>query len=217
MTHPVLCPKSSPTPSHMHMPSVETVIYVPSLTIFPKQSFLFYKSKSIGQTAIFTCFYQVPCVFMGSEFLGSHRRLRTPSDTFTNFYRWIHMSNQEYRVFHPMGYLSFIAIPNTLIFHFLFLLCNRVTHFGHCPILPSPPSNTKHGVDLSCTHDIPSNTKHCVCLLTMHSHPFNAMSPCIYNARCHCMLYHVTCIMNVTWTTQSTQLTGVIDNHITCI
>ena len=54
-------------------------------------------------------------------------------------------------------------------------------------------------------------------LPTMHSHPFNAMSPCICNARCHCMLYHVTYMMNATWTTQSTPLTGVMDNHITCI
>ena len=37
VTHPVPCPKSSSTPPHMHMPSVKTVIYVPSMTIFPKQ------------------------------------------------------------------------------------------------------------------------------------------------------------------------------------
>ena len=152
-----------------------------------------------------------------SEFPGSHRRLRTPSDTFANFYRRIHMSNQEYRVFHPMGYSSLLAIPNTHIFHFNFLLCNREIHFGCYPILPSPPSNTKHSVDLPCTHDIPSNTKHSIDLPTMHSHPFNAMSPCIFNARCHCMLYHVKCIMSAPWTTKSTPLTDVMDNHITYI
>ena len=145
----------------MHVPSVKTAIYVPSMTIcFQNKRFLFFKSKSIGQTSIFTCFYQVPCVFVGSEFTGSHYRLRTPSDTFVNFHHWIHMSNQEYRVFHPRGYLSLLAIPNTCIFHFLFLLCDRKTKFGCCPILPSPPSNTKHSVDLPCTNDIPSNTKH---------------------------------------------------------
>ena len=37
VTHPVPCPESSPTPSHMHMLSVKTAIYVPSMTIFPKQ------------------------------------------------------------------------------------------------------------------------------------------------------------------------------------
>ena len=96
VAHPVPCLESSSTPSHMHMPSVKTVIYVPSMTIFPKNNFLFYKSKSIRQSSISTCFYQVPCVFVGSEFPGSHRRLHTPSDTFTNFHCWIHMSNQEY-------------------------------------------------------------------------------------------------------------------------
>ena len=41
-----------------------------------------------------------------------------------------------------------------------------------------------------------------------HSHLFNAMSPCICDAIRHCMLYHATCIMNATWTTLSTPLTG---------
>ena len=107
VTHPVPCPKSSPTPSHMPMPSVKTVIHVPSITIFQKQSFLFYKSKSIGKTLIFTCFYQVPCVIVGNKFSGSHRMLRTPSDTFANFHHWIHMSNKEYQVFSPEG----VSIP----------------------------------------------------------------------------------------------------------
>ena len=93
VTHLVPCLESSPTLSHMHMPSVKTIIYVPSMTIFQNKRFLFYKSKSIGKIPIFTCFYQIPCVFVGSEFPRSHRRLFTPSDTFTNFHRWIHMSN----------------------------------------------------------------------------------------------------------------------------
>ena len=87
-----------------------------------------------------------------------------------------------------------IAIPNTRIFHFLFLLCDRETHFECCPILPSLPSNTKHSVDLPCTHDIPSNTKHSVDL-------YHALTPmscdvlCINAMQCHCMLFHVTCRM----------------------
>ena len=35
VTHPVACPESSLTPSHMHMPSVKTIIYVQSMTIVP--------------------------------------------------------------------------------------------------------------------------------------------------------------------------------------
>ena len=129
---------------------------------------------------------------MGCEFSRSHLRLHTPSDTFANFHRWIHMSNQEYLVFHLMWYLSLLALPNTCIFHFLFLLCNHETHFGRCPISLSPPLNTKHIVNLPRTHDIPSNTKHSVVLYhvlminhrtpntesisTMHSHPCHEMS-----------------------------------------
>ena len=153
---------------------------------FKNKSFLFYKSKSIGQTPIFTCFYQVPCVFLGSEFMGSHRRLRMPSDTFVNFHRWIHMSNQEYHVFHPREYLSLLVVPNTRIFYFLFLLCDRETHFGRCPILPSPPSNAKHSVDLPCTHDIPSNTKQSVDLYHALT-PMSCNVACINAMQCYCM------------------------------
>ena len=187
VTHSVPFPDSSPTPSHMHMTSVKTVIYVPSMALFfQNKSFLFYKSKFIGQSPISTCFYQVPCVFVGSKFPWSHLRIRIPSDTFANFYLWIQMSNQGYWVFHPMGYLSLLSIPNTRIFHFLFLLYNRETHFGCCPILPSPPLNTKHSVDLPCTHNIPSNTKHNVDLY----HALTSIScdvPCINAMQCHCM------------------------------
>ena len=123
---------------------------------------------------------------MGSEFPGSHRRFSTSFDTFANFHRWIHTSNQEYRVFHPRGYLSLLDIPNTRIFNFLFLLCDCETHFGRCPILPSPPLNTKHGVDLPCTHDIPSNTKHSDDLYHALT-PMSCDVPCINVMQCHCM------------------------------
>ena len=56
------------------------------------------------------------------------------------------------------GDLPQLAMPNTHIFHFQ----NHETHFGRCPMLPSPPLNTKHNVYQLCTHDIPSNTKHSV-------------------------------------------------------
>ena len=153
---------------------------------------------------------------MGSEFPGSHCKLRTPFDTFKTFIAGYICLTKNTGFFTQVGIYPFLLYPPR-IFHFLFLLCNRETHFGRCPILPSLSSNTKHNVDLPCTHDIPSNTKNSVDLPTMHSHPFNVMSPCICNARCHYLLYHVTCIMNATWTTQSTPLTGVMDNHITYI
>ena len=150
------------------------------------KSFCFINQNPLDKLRYSLVFYQVSCVFVGSEFSGSHRRLCMPSDTFANFHLWIHMYNQEYRVFHPRGYLSLLAIPKTRIFHFHFLLCNRETHFGRCPILPSPPSNTKHSVDLPCTYNIPSNTKHSVDLY----HALTLMScnvSCINAMQSHCM------------------------------
>ena len=104
------------------------------------------------------------------------------------------MPNKEYRVLHPMRYLSLLSIPNTHIFHFLFLLCNCETYFGRCPILPSPPSNTKHNVDQPCTHGIPSNTKHNVDLPTMHSHPFECDVPMYM--QCKLSLHVISCHMH---------------------
>ena len=88
--------------------------------------------------------------------------------------------------FHPSGYLSLLTIPSTCIFYFLFLLCNRETQFGRCPILPSPLSNTKHSVNLPCTHDIPSNTKHSVGLYHALT-PMSCDIPCINAMQCHCL------------------------------
>ena len=116
-------------------------------------------------------------------------------------------------VFHMRGDLSLLAIPNTRIFHFLFLLCDRETHFVSHYTEPtiknqiqcrstmySRPSNTKHSVNMPCTHDIPSNTKRSVDLPCTHDIPSNTkhsvdlyhaltpMScdvPCINTMQCH--------------------------------
>ena len=108
------------------------------------------------------------------------------------------MSNQEYWVFHPMRYLSLLAIPNTHIFHFLFLLCDYETHFGRCPILLSPPSNTKHSVNLPCTHNI-YTIKHqtqCQSLPCTHTHVMRCPVPKGNAMPLH--VSHATCTMNDT-------------------
>ena len=56
------------------------------------------------------------CVFMVSEFPGSLHRLRTSFNTFANFHHWIHMSNQEYRVFHPRGISPYLLHPTHVFF-----------------------------------------------------------------------------------------------------
>ena len=137
-------------------------------------------------------------LLMGSGFLVSYRGNHKPR----HFYGLSPLGNMSYhnwRVFHPKRDLSLLVDTRhifSLPFYSTVRLCWRLSH-----LIEPTQSNTKRSVNS----------------LTMHSHPFNAMSPCICNTRCHCMLYHVTCIMNATWTTQSTPLTGVMDNHITYI
>ena len=136
-------------------------------------------------------------LFVGSGFLVSHRRLCKPRH-FYGLSPLKTMSDHNSRVFHPRGDLSLLTDTRhifSLPFYSTVPLCWTLSS------LPSPPNQTLSTVSIyqPCTH------------------PFNVMSLCMCNARCHCMLYHVTCIMNATWTTQSTPLTDVMDNHITCI
>ena len=50
VTHPVLCPETSSTLSHMNMLSVKIVIYVPSMTILQKQKlFCFINQNSLDK------------------------------------------------------------------------------------------------------------------------------------------------------------------------
>ena len=105
------------------------------------------------------------------------------------------MFDHNWSVFHSRGggggggggIYPFLLIPDTYFLYHFIQSCDLVEVV---PFTKPTQSNIKHSVDLP----------------TVHSHPFNAMSPCRCNAICHCMLYHVTCIMNATWTTQSTPL-----------
>ena len=59
--------------------------------------------------------------FWVGEFLGSHRRLRTPSYNFTGFHRWTHMYNQKYWGFHSRG----VSIPACYYPTQVFMLCEQ--------------------------------------------------------------------------------------------
>ena len=119
--------------------------YVPSTTIFQNKSFLFYKSKPLDGSQ-----YQVEfpklCVFMhlwAIYFWVYTVGRRAPFQHFYGLSLPMIMSNRECRVFHP----GEGSTPTCYAQHTFFIFKNRETHFGCCPILPSPPSNTKHSVD----------------------------------------------------------------------
>ena len=127
------------------------------------------------------------------RFLVSHRGLHKPKH-FYSLSPLGTMSDLNWQAFHPREDLSLLV--DTRHIFYLPLLFDRATLLDVVPFTELTQSNTKYSVNS----------------LTMHSHPFNAMSPCICNTICHCMLYHVTCIMNATWTTLPTPLTSVMDN-----
>ena len=115
-------------------------------------------------------------LYVGRGFLVSHRGFRKPRH-FYGLSLLGTMSDHNWLAFHPREDLSLLANTRhifSLPFYSTVRLCWTLSH-----LIELTQSNTKHNVNL----------------LIKHSHPFNAMSPCIYNARCHCMLYHVTCTM----------------------
>ena len=127
------------------------------------------------------------CLFVGSEFLVLHSRLRSPRHFYCLSPLELCLTTVE-GSFTRGGVYPYFLIPDTfsLPLYSTVRLCWILSHLTEPTQL-----NTKCNVDSS----------------TMHLHPFNAMPPCICNAMRHCMLYHTTCIMNTTWTTQSTPLT----------
>ena len=111
--------------------------------------------------------YSKPCVFfLGSEVLGSHRKLRSLlilSRDFSIGYIYITKNN---KAFTRGGIYPYLLLPDT---YFHFHVYNRVTLLNVVPLYRAHP------------------IKHQMLIITMHSHPFHAMSPCICNAMCHFM------------------------------
>ena len=100
-------------------------------------------------------------------------------DTFMSFHRWGLCLAIIYGFFTQEGIYPFLLIPDTyFLFHAIVRLCWTLSH------LPSPPNQTSNAMLIyqPCTH----------------THEMRCF-PCICNAKCHCMLSHVTCIMNTTW------------------
>ena len=129
------------------------------------------------------------------NFRGLIAGLRTPSYTFWTFTVKVY---ELVRAFHSRGCLTLLASTH----HTFFYVMRPYDSIGHHLTILSPPIN----------HQV------WWLIIIMHSHPFNAMPPCICNAIHHCMLYHVTYIMNVTWTIQTIQFTmyygQLYQNHI---
>ena len=168
----------TPYPSpHQLLPHNETPMYdkthhlwITSNDHFTKQFHLFSNQKLFGYFTSMIIYIQNHVSFFGSEFSGSHCRLRTSFYTFTGFHRWTHMYNQIYRGFHWRGYLSLFAITRHIFSFSCVQPCDSV---GRCPTILSPPNQTLN----------------VVLIITMHSHPYHAMFLSINAMRCAIVCY----------------------------
>ena len=128
------------------------------------------------------------CLLWVANFRGlvlGFARLPTLSWAFTIGHICI---TKNIKAFTRNGVYPYLLLPDT---YFHFHVYNRATL-----------------LDVVLMYRAHYQTPNTVLIVAMHSHPFNAMSLCINNAMRHCMFYHATCMINATWTTLSTPLTG---------
>ena len=120
-------------------------------------------------------------LFVGSGFLVSHHELNKPRH-FYGLSLLGTMSDHNWRVFHLRGggggggIYPFLLIPDTYFpFHVTMRLYWTLSH------LPTTPTQTLNAVSIyqPCTH----------------THEIRCF-PCICNAKYHCMLAHVACIIH---------------------
>ena len=127
--HRLMCDKPSLMfSSNDHFPKLSSFVFINQnpLHVVPQMIFLLTKM----------------CLLWEGEFSGSHRRLCTPSYTFTGFHCWTHMYNQKYWGFHPWGYLSLLVTTR----HKFSCSANRGTLLNFVQRYTTHSSTTKDGV-----------------------------------------------------------------------
>ena len=121
-----------PTDSYHTMSNPFVIKYIilglhPMIILQKKKKISFvFKPKAFWMfTSMIICFQKSMCLLWVANFLGSHRRLRKPSHTFTSFHRWIHMCNQK----------DNRAFTGHIISFSVFKPCDSIWTLSHFPIL----------------------------------------------------------------------------------
>ena len=123
--------------------------------------------------------------FVGNKFLSSHRRLRMPSYTFTGF-TVRNVSTTYTGSFTRGGIFPYLLLPET---YFHSYVCNHANFLDVVQWYRVHQSIIKHSVD----------SYHALTPMSCDVPVHNAMR-CTTTCLCH-----VTYVMNVIWTTQTTQ------------
>ena len=123
-------------------------LWITSNDHFTKQINLFSNQKFFECYTSMIIYIQNSCVFCGSEFSGSHRRLRAPSDTFWTFIVGV---SQPVWVFHSRDNPTLLAITRH---KFSLPFCSTVQLCWTSSNGTEPTqSSTKRSVDFQpCTH-----------------------------------------------------------------
>ena len=171
---------------------------IPSMTIFQTKAFYFINQNhwTVSNTNLHCPSCVCSCIYGPRILEFTPQDVVCLSDIFYRLSPLMIMSNLNKTRFSPWDGIYPNLLHPTHIFSFF---KNRATHFGRCPILPSRPSNTKHGADHPCISNIPSNTKHNVdCYLALTTMPCDVL---VRNAMqsCHCLFIpcyiHKECYM----------------------
>ena len=135
MTHPVPCPKSSSTPSHMHMPSAKTIIgFSPNdLTHWTTLQYLFNFIKS--RVFLWVANFQgLTTIFI---------RLSTLLRTFIAGY--ICLTKNKIWVFHHEGGSAPSGFTQTHVIYYYYCFTLLSLNFGRCPNFQAHYTFTKNG------------------------------------------------------------------------
>ena len=175
VTHPVPFPESSPTLSHMHMPSVKTVIYVPSMTIFQNNFFCFINQNPLDNLRyqlVFTKFRVFLCVANFWGLTAGFARLPTLLQTFIAGYICL---TKNTGFFTRGGIYPFLLYPTHVFFIFFFFYETVRIILDVVPFYQAhhrTPNTVSIYHVLTTYHQTPNT----VSISTIHSHPCHAMS-----------------------------------------
>ena len=136
---PCLESLSTPTTQYRSLCVIKSIIYgLHPIIILPKKFICIQTKNFLGcYTSRIIYIYKNHVYFGGSGFPGSHRKLRTPSNTFTGIHRWGSCLTITNGFFHSRGCL-FLLVITRHIFYFT-VSYNRSTLLDVIPLYLAHP------------------------------------------------------------------------------
>ena len=198
VTHPIPCPESSSTSSHMHMPSAknQTVIMFHQWSFFKTKAFCFIHQNPLDGSRYRLAFpmFRVFMHLWAMDFPVYTAGRHMPFQYFYDLSPPVIMSNRECRVFHPRGRGIY---PNLLCPTHIFFIFKTVRLMLDVVPCYRAYHRTLNTVSINHVPTTYHRTPNTVSITTMHSHPTQFGVPmhmkCSYAIPC---LYHAIYMMS---------------------